>query len=201
MPLVGRIVIGYINKGFPAEIIMKIILLSLFLLIQSINTFGATTEASYTNLFYAEMGKKSGEDVVVLTNSIQQKYCPANYQYAWRGFLSLGEFKVSKGLCWMASDKSPDITIYDPEAVLFKTSKIPQDKFVKIKSESEKRAEINLGNRVDFDSVANLNRRSPITSLNISEPTGISNSNAPILMDINGKSVLCIKIGVILDCN
>ena len=169
---------------------MKIILLSLFLLIQSLNTYGATTETAYTNLFYAEMGKKSGEDVVVLTNSTNSKNCPSTYKYAWRGFLSLGEIKVSKDLCWTASEKSPDITIYDPQAVLFKTSKISQDKFIKIKTDEERKAEENN---------ASLNERiRAIHNLNTSNRSQI---DEPLLLNVNGNLTPCIRVGSILDCN
>lgn len=168
---------------------MKTALLASILFLQSHSLLASTTESKYSNLFYAEMGKKAGDDIVVLTDSTGYKKCPSNYKYAWRGFLSLGEFKVSKGLCWMASEKSPDVTIYDPEAVIFKTSKISQDKFTKIKTEEERLAESNLASYNEM--MRNLNNSNSSNRVQV---------DGPLILNINGNPTPCIKVGAMLDC-
>ena len=168
---------------------MKTALLIVSLFLQSHSLLAATLESKYSNLFYAEMGKKAGDDIVVLTNSTEFKKCPSSYKYAWRGFQSLGEYKISKNLCWMASEKSPDVTIYDPEAVIFKTSKISQDKFTKIKTEDERIAE---SNRASYNEM--------MRNLNGSNSSNRAQVDGPLILNINGNPTPCIRVGAMLDC-
>jgi len=168
---------------------IKTALLAGLLFLGSFSLFAATVESKYSNLFYAEMGKKPGDDIVVLTNSTEFKKCPSSYKYAWRGFQSLGEYKISKNLCWMASEKSPDVTIFDPEAVIFKTSKISQDKFTKIKTDEERTAE---SNRASYNEM--------MRNLNGSNPSNRVQIDGPLILNINGNPTPCIRVGTMLDC-
>ena len=145
-------------------------------------------QPAYRNLFYADIGKER----LVLTNQNSGSHCPSGYRYAVKGFTNLGEFKTTKELCWITDSKKPNVIIYDPNATLFKTSSISQDKFTKVRSPEEIAAEES----------AEISRRFIESNRQANSGRENYSDNGRIQpMIINGEPSLCLRIGAMLDCN
>lgn len=122
--------------------------------------------------------------------------CKGNLQ-AVKTRWQLNEHETIQELCWYKKSGETYITITDPKAYLLSTTKIDAAKFDYIPSNKEKKAA----------ALAEQNRRLSEAILeNYSrtrreEKIQFDSMASPIIMDINGNLVTCIKIGVVLDCD
>ena len=122
--------------------------------------------------------------------------CKGNLQ-AVKTRWQLNQHETIQELCWSKKPGDTNITIIDPQAYLMSTTKIDATKFDYIPSNKEKKAAaLAEQNRQLRDALLEDYSRS-----RREENARFDRIASPMIMDINGNLVTCIKIGVVLDCD
>lgn len=138
----------------------------------------------------------NNKEVYWLHTSNRPAACKGNLQ-AHKTRWQLNQHEIIQELCWYKNPGEAYITIVDPQAYLFSTTKIDAAKFEYIPSNKEKKAAAMAErNRQLRDALVESYSRHQRE-----EKAKVEGMASPTIMNINGNLVMCIKIGVILDCN